>query len=107
MTASVRPWHRSGVRLGRHLARRFATSLWPGGPAPADDAWARRRLIPGESELWNRLSGPDRRHAVGVGRATAALGDAEAPPCDAVLAAALLHDVGKVKSGWAPSAGPR
>jgi hypothetical protein len=44
------------------------------------------------------MSGPDRRHAVGVARrVAAALGPAEATP--PVLAAALLHDVGKVDAG--------
>ncbi len=41
------------------------------------------------------MSGPDRRHAVGVARRVAAAGLDERP----VLAAALLHDVGKVSSG--------
>jgi hypothetical protein len=47
------------------------------------------------------MSGADRRHAVGVARRTAqALGpDAATRP---VLAAALLHDVGKVESGFGP-----
>jgi hypothetical protein len=80
-----------------HLVRRFFGSLWPGGPAVDDEAWVRHQLLPGEVELWQRMSGPDRRHAVGVARRTAALlgGDAPRP----VLAAALLHDVGKVDAG--------
>jgi putative nucleotidyltransferase with HDIG domain len=54
-------------------------------------------LIPGELALWRQMSRPDRRHAVGVARRVqAALGDQAEPP---VLAAALLHDVGKVASG--------
>ena len=49
------------------------------------------------------MSGPDRRHAVGVARDTAVLltqddPNPEDPPRE-VLAAALLHDVGKVESG--------
>ena len=80
--------------------RRFFGSLWPGGPAPADEAWAQAQLTGGEPELWRRMSGADRRHAVGVARRTAAdLGDAASRP---VLAAALLHDVGKVVSGFGP-----
>ncbi len=84
-----------------HLARRFASSLWPGGPGPAGEAWARRWLNPGETELWDQLPGPDRRHAVAVAhRAATALGDADgAAVPTAVLAAALLHDVGKLESG--------
>jgi hypothetical protein len=51
-------------------------------------------LLPDEVELWKRMSRSDRRHAVGVARRVeAALGpDATRP----VLAAALLHDVGKL-----------
>jgi hypothetical protein len=45
------------------------------------------------------MSGPDRRHAVAVARRVAvALGKVR-PPERAVVAAALLHDVGKVDSG--------
>lgn len=73
-------------------------SLSPAGPAAADEAWARRHLLPGEDRLWVRMSGPDRRHAVGVARDAIALLGPEEPP-RAVVAAALLHDVGKLESG--------
>jgi hypothetical protein len=80
-----------------HLVRRFVGSLWPAGPKAADAAWAEDQLLPGERELWWRMSRTDRRHAAGVARRVArALGaDATRP----VLAAALLHDVGKTVSG--------
>jgi hypothetical protein len=43
--------------------------------------------------LWNSLSAADRRHSIGVARETIRLlGDAPRP----VVAAALLHDAGKV-----------
>jgi hypothetical protein len=85
------------TRVG-HLARRFAGSLRPGGPAPAVASWAEAQLSPGEHALWVRMSGPDRRHAAGVAREVERrLGDAATRP---VLAAALLHDVGKVESGF-------
>ena len=46
--------------------------------------------------MWRRMSGPDRRHAVAVARRVDdRLRGANRP----VLAAALLHDVGKVDSG--------
>jgi hypothetical protein len=81
-----------------HLAKRFLTSLWPGGPTAADDAWATRYLNAGETLLWRRMPGFDRRHAVGVARRVcAALGDDATRP---VVAAALLHDVGKIESGF-------
>jgi HD domain len=88
------------VRHLRHLVRRFFGSLRPGGPPTADDAWATGLLLPGEVTLWRRMSGADRRHAVGVARhAAAALGPRATR---AALAAALLHDVGKVDSGFGP-----
>ena len=80
-----------------HLVRRFVGSLKPGGPPPPDEAWARDALLAGERPLWDRMSGPDRRHAVAVARrAEAALGRRATR---SVVAAALLHDVGKVDSG--------
>jgi hypothetical protein len=82
---------------GGHLVRRFFGSLRPGGPKRADDEWARAQMCPGEVELWRRMSNPDRRHAVAVARRVeVALGHEASRP---VLAAALLHDVGKTASG--------
>lgn len=85
------------LRYGAHLVRRFVGSLRPGGPDVAEERWALDNLIAGEAELWATMSGPDRRHAVGVARRTAAALGAEATR--PVLAAALLHDVGKVCAG--------
>ena len=80
-----------------HLARRFFASLRPGGPSSAADEWARAQLLPSEIELWRRMLNPDRRHAVGVAREVErSLGHEATRP---VLAAALLHDVGKIESG--------
>ena len=80
----------------RHLTRRFVGSLRPGGPSPTEEAWVTGYLLPGEADLWRSMSGPDRRRAVAVARRVdRALGSPERP----VLAAALLHDVGKVRSG--------
>jgi hypothetical protein len=73
----------------RHLAGRFFGSLRPGGPSPADEAWVWSLLLPGERALWGRMSGADRRHAVGVARRVPA----------ELAVPALLHDVGKVESG--------
>ncbi|HAQ23464.1 MAG TPA: hypothetical protein DCR10_07920 [Acidimicrobiaceae bacterium] len=79
-----------------HLARRFVLSIWPCGPGLDDEAWARESLLPAEVVLWARMSGHDRRHAVAVARRVdRALGGASRP----ILAAALLHDVGKIASG--------
>ena len=81
-----------------HLARRFAGALSPAGPDPEAEEWVRGILSDPELALWGRMSGPDRRHAVGVARrVVAALGPHGATP--PVQAAALLHDVGKVEAG--------
>jgi hypothetical protein len=82
----------------RHLATRFFGSLWPAGPPAADDAWATHHLNSGETLLWRRMPGFDRRHAVGVARRVSASLDAAATR--PVIAAALLHDVGKIESGF-------
>jgi hypothetical protein len=80
-----------------HLVGRFFGSLSPRGPRREDEAWVTGALLPGELELWRRMSRADRRHAAGVGRRVErALGAEATPP---VLAAALLHDVGKVAAG--------
>ncbi|MDX6352371.1 MAG: hypothetical protein QOF84_7161, partial [Streptomyces sp.] len=80
-----------------HLVRRFVGSLWPGGPPAAGERWVGEVLSEAELVLWRAMSGPDRRHAVGVARTVERdLGSVTTAP---VLAAALLHDVGKVQSG--------
>lgn len=79
-----------------HLTKRFLGSLRPGGPAARDTAWVIETLSPAELGLWQRLYGPDRRHSVQVSRdVQRTLGD---EATTAVLAAALLHDVGKLDS---------
>ncbi len=79
-----------------HLVKRFFGSALPIGPADADQAWALEQLLPGEQDVWQRMSRADRRHAAGVARRVeVALGHEATRP---VLAAALLHDCGKVVS---------
>ena len=80
-----------------HLASRFFGSLWPAGPRAADAAWALDHLNEAERAVWARMSRVDRRHAAGVARRAAeALGEEASTE---VVAAALLHDCGKVESG--------
>lgn len=87
----------SSIAHAWHLARRFGGSLSTRPPAPADEAWARAQLVPGELLVWGRLSVADRRHAIGVARdVVRRLGPEATRP---VLAAALLHDAGKLASG--------
>ena len=91
----------NGFGTPRHLAKRFLGSLWPAGPGPAGEAWARNWLAPAEVGVWEGMSGPDRRHAVGVARRVAeAAGNADGAGVQrSLLAAALLHDTGKQRSG--------
>jgi putative nucleotidyltransferase with HDIG domain len=91
----------AGGRFGsaRHLAGRFLGAVSPGGPPARDDEWALSLLLPGERELWRRMSGPDRRHAVAVARdSKRRLDEAGEDARREILAAALLHDVGKVQA---------
>jgi len=75
-----------------HLVRRFLGSLSPVPLKADDDRWATAQLLPGERQLWQRMSRADQKHSVGVARSVAAETEAARP----VVAAALLHDVGKV-----------
>jgi hypothetical protein len=80
-----------------HLTRRFFGSLWPSRLKREDADWAAEHLLGSEQELWALMSDSDRRHAISVARrVAAALGSRADRP---VLAAALLHDVGKTASG--------
>jgi hypothetical protein len=84
------------LRFG-HLTKRFFASLWPAAPSADAEAWAQSVLTDDELRLWRRMSRADRRHAIGVARdVERRLGHDATKP---VLAAALLHDVGKVTSG--------
>lgn len=77
-----------------HLVRRFFGTVVPLAPRPADSEWAISQLLPAEARLWASMRSADRRHSIGVARRTQELlGEAATRP---VLAAALLHDVGKV-----------
>ncbi len=88
-----------------HWAGRFARSVWPGGPDPEELEWADWWLSDRESALLRRMSNNDRRHALAVARGVeVALTGPGAPELDegelrAVMAAALLHDVGKTVAG--------
>jgi hypothetical protein len=85
------------VASSLHLAKRFVSSLRPGGPPAADLEWVGAVLSEAEFELWSRMRGPDRRHSVAVARRVERSLGHEAT--SEVLAAALLHDVGKTVSG--------
>lgn len=90
--------HRPRLRTrALHLARRFFGSLSPRPLNPADDAWVLDHLIPAEADLWRQMSRADRKHAAGVARIVdERLGGADR----AIVAAAALHDVGKIDAGY-------
>lgn len=91
----------SGPAVIWHLSRRFFGSLSPLPPSAEDEEWVDSVLTDGERSLWLAMSNPDRRHAIDVARAVDSqltpelLGDRDRTE---VLAAALLHDSGKVVS---------
>jgi hypothetical protein len=86
-----------------HLATRFFGAIKPGPPHSEDERWAMGQLSAGERAIWERMNNPDRRHAIDVARAVVAqYPDAVGgePIGKAVVAAALLHDSGKVVCGF-------
>ena len=79
----------SGLARARYRARQFARGLRP-ALTPAEVTQARARLSPAEWALFLAQEPRDRRHALDLHRALLEVGAG-----DALLAAALLHDVGK------------
>jgi hypothetical protein len=81
----------------RHLAGRFTRALYPGPPRPDDLAWVATILTPDADVLFRRQPRHDQRHAIAVARDVqarlAGTPDADDPRW---LAAALLHDIGKL-----------
>ena len=78
-----------------HLTRRFAGML-SNRPVPVDDAaWVAAWLSAPELALWRSLSAADQRHSVMVARRFVAAGRVDGDD----VAAALLHDIGKLRSG--------
>jgi hypothetical protein len=73
-----------------HLVRRFFGSLRARRPGPADQAWIAGLLAGPEASLFWAQPPVDQRHGLEVARRAAG---ADAPRV--VVAAALLHDVGK------------
>ncbi len=80
-----------------HLARRFFRALWPGPPRAQDVAWVESILEPNELALWRALPSHDRRYTIRVARhVKKRLTGTEYAEQSRWLAAALLHDVGKL-----------
>lgn len=74
-----------------HLAGRFFRSLDPRAPESAEEGWAAARLPPQLLALWLSQRPIDRRHTLAVARRVA-----DGP--EWAIAAALLHDVGKIEA---------
>jgi hypothetical protein len=85
-----------------HWTGRAARSIRPGPPSAAKAEWAAEHLTERERDLFARMSNPDRRHAIGVAMEVSRRLDELDLDDDrrrAVVAAALLHDVGKSAAG--------
>ena len=88
-----------------HWSVRFVSSMWPARPSSSDRNWAVGFLSAAEVRLLDRMNGPDQRHAIAVARRVES--HLDRLPADRipdgrhheVIAAALLHDVGKNTSG--------
>ena len=79
-----------------HLARRFAGSFSRRPPDPADVDWACGQLLAAEAALWRRFAVADQRHSILVARRFV---ERRPTASRAEIAAALLHDIGKLDSG--------
>ena len=83
-----------------HLGRRFVRALSSRPPRDRDVAWVSGILEPAELELWRSLPNHDRRYTIRVAKdAEARLAGTEYAGQPRWLAAALLHDVGKLDAG--------
>jgi hypothetical protein len=96
------------VTQPHHLAARFFGSLSSRPPEPSEEAWAASQLLPGELELWQRMSNQDRRHSAIVARRFAA---ARPQATRAEVAGrrgrrfTLYHDHEQIGAGLARTAG--
>jgi hypothetical protein len=88
-------------RVG-HLSRRFVGALSPVPPRAEDVAWVGTVLAPTELTLWTAMPVHDRRHSIAVARRTATALEGTADASDDWVAAALLHDVGKLDAHLGP-----
>lgn len=97
-TPPPEPRFRRTRRLVR-LGRRFFASLLARPPGEAEVAWVATILEPAELALWESMPRYDRRHTLRVARAAERGLDGTLRADPVWVAAALLHDVGKVQSG--------
>jgi hypothetical protein len=80
-----------------HLTMRFFGALSPAAPRPADVDWAATILTPANYAQWKLQPRHDQRHTVRVARTVQArLAGTPDEGDSRWLAAALLHDIGKL-----------
>ena len=82
------------VRRVVHLVVRFVTSLFARTPGERDMEWVRATLGGPEFAIWATMGRADRAESVAVARRAEAVGVRAVG-----VAAALVHDVGKQRSG--------
>jgi hypothetical protein len=78
-----------------HLAKRWWLAITVDGPGADEEAWATSFLTASQSKLWLQLQAQDRSHSILVAQRFVAV---RPEATRAEMAAALLHDVGKVAS---------
>lgn len=88
----------------RHRARRFFRSLVARAPSQEETLWAENHLNDPERRAFARLGPGDRSHSIGVAKKVVANLDRistelDGDPGDWIVAAALLHDIGKSVPG--------
>ena len=89
----------SAPRLRRswHLTKRFFGALVPGAPSSDDETWVAHVLSPKLFDEWKAMPDHDRRHSISVARRLQlGLSTTEHADDDQWVAAALVHDVGKL-----------
>lgn len=82
----------------RHLIRRWWGTIRAQPPTRSELDWVRTNLLPQEWTLWASMDWRDQSHSYQVARRFVEPMHGESPPSRAAIAAALLHDVGKVAS---------
>jgi hypothetical protein len=82
------------MRRARYRAAQFFAHLWPQPPGPAEQAAVAAILPPRLAALWARQGVAEQAHSLRVLAALRALGYNQPE----LLAAALLHDVGKTRA---------
>jgi hypothetical protein len=83
------------IRHLGHLMRRWWGACTAGAPSNEAEVWAEAWLLSGERRVWRRMNDADRSHALAIARRFATT-SAEASRAE--MAAALLHDCGKLDS---------